>query len=225
MKPQASPLSLFLALCLATVPALRAEMREFEDSTGRKLQAEVLGIEGESVKVKLKSGKTTTIPLSKFSEIDKSYLGRWEKENAASQKAKLSAEAEAKRIAEIPAKMEAYCRSQMGVQVGNGECWTLADEAFKACGLKRPGDDMRVWGRLVDWKKEALLPGDIVEYRTAKFSNGNSTGPEHTAVVTKGGKRGMMIAEQNWGGNKTVHEAPFNPKELVSGEMMIYRPQ
>lgn len=44
-------------------------------------------------------------------------------------------------------------------------------------------------------------------------------------MVIKGGKRNITIAEQNWSGNKTVHEAPFNPKELVSGEIMIYRPQ
>ncbi len=224
MKSQAS-LRLFLAFSIATCLPLRAEMREFEDSTGRKLQAEVLGIEGDSAKMKLKSGKVTTIPLEKFSEIDKSYLKCWAQENADAQKAKQSAEAEQKRIAEIPAKMEAYCRSKMGVQVGNGECWTLADEAFKACGLQRPSGEMRVWGRLVDWKKEELLPGDVVEYRSAKFQNGSSTGPEHTSVVTKGGKRNVMIAEQNWSGNKTVHEAPFNPKELVSGEIMIYRPQ
>ena len=43
--------------------------------------------------------------------------------------------------------------------------------------------------------------------------------------MIKGGKRGIMIAEQNWGGNKTVHEAEFKPKGLVSGGIMIYRPQ
>lgn len=44
-------------------------------------------------------------------------------------------------------------------------------------------------------------------------------------MVVRGGKRGIMIAEQNWGGNKTVREAEFNPKGLISGEIMIYRPQ
>lgn len=176
MKPKLLRVPLILAILVAVCPVLRAEIREFEDPTGRKLQAEVIGIEGDSVEVKLKSGKVTKVPMAKFSEIDKSYLKRWQEEHADAEKAKQSAEAEKKRIAEIPIKMEAYCRSQMGKQVGNGECWTLANEAFNACGLKRPGGDLRVWGRLVDWKKEELLPGDIVEYRTAKFDNGGTTG-------------------------------------------------
>lgn len=215
----------FLAAGLIATAQLHAETRIFEDSGGRKLEAEVLGVSGDTVELKLKSGKVSKLSISKFSEIDKSYLRRWEEEHVDAEKAKKSAEAEKKRIAEIPAKMEAYCRGQMGKQVGNGECWTLADEAFKACGLKRPGGDLRVWGRLVDWKKEELLPGDIVEYRSAKFDNGSSTGPEHTSVVIKGGKRGIMIAEQNWSGNKTVRETGFDPKGLNSGEIMIYRPQ
>ena len=108
--------------------------------------------------------------------------------------------------------------------MGDGECWTLADEAFKACGLQRPGEDARVWGRLLDLKKEKIEAGDIVEYRAAKFSDGGSTGPEHTSVVVKGGRRERAtIAEQNWG-EKTVREAPFDAGALVEGQVMVYRP-
>ncbi len=118
-----------------------------------------------------------------------------------------------------------FCKSKLGKQVGNGECWTLADEAFKACGLKRPGADMRVWGKIVDHKKEKLQPGDIVEFRSARFSDGGFTAPEHTAVVVKGGKRSIVVAEQNWGGNKTVHERAMDLGGLVSGTLIIYRPE
>ena len=43
------------------------------------------------------------------------------------------------RAVEIPAKLTAYCKEKAGQQAGNGECWTLADEACKACGLQHPG--------------------------------------------------------------------------------------
>jgi|GEM_PF-6266008 len=37
----------------------------------------------------------------------------------------------------------------------------------------------------------------------------------------------LIIAEQNWGGVKKVHECEceFNPAGLLSGEMMFYRPE
>src|SRR5436190_5805959 len=59
-------------------------------------------------------------------------------------------------------KLVEYCKGKKGQQVGNGECWTLADEAFKAHALQRPGGALRVWGRVVDPKKERPEPGDIV---------------------------------------------------------------
>jgi hypothetical protein len=137
-----------------------------------------------------------------------------------------AAEADArKRAAEIELKMAAYCRKQLGRRVGNGECWTLADEAFKACGLKRPGQEPRVWGRLLDLGKEEMRAGDIVEYRSARFANGAFTGPEHTAVVVRGGRRKATVAEQNWSGHKTVRETEFDPGALVAGKVMVYRPE
>ena len=56
-------------------------------------------------------------------------------------------------------------------------------------------------------------------------TNGSSTGPAHTSVVVKGGRRGRATsAEQNWSGHKTVREAPFDSRSLIEGEVMVYRP-
>jgi hypothetical protein len=121
-------------------------------------------------------------------------------------------------------RIAAYCIAQKGRKVGNGECWTLADEAFKSAGARRPGSDMRVWGRRVDPAREAIKPGDVVEFRSARFSDGIITGSEHTAVVVEGGSQeAFTIAEQNWG-RKTVRFREMNATTLVSGKLMIYRP-
>lgn len=121
-------------------------------------------------------------------------------------------------------RVAAYCVAQKGRKVGNGECWTLADEAFKSAGARRPGRDMRVWGRRVDPVKETIKPGDIVEFQSARFSDGIITGSAHTAVVVKGGGReGFTIAEQNWG-RKTVRLREMSLTTLVSGKVMVYRP-
>lgn len=122
-------------------------------------------------------------------------------------------------------RIAAYCIAQSGRKVGNGECWTLADEAFKSAGTKRPGHDMRVWGRVVDPSREVVKPGDVVEFRSARFSDGIVTGSAHTAVVVKSGTEGKFtIAEQNWG-KKTVRFREMTSTNLIGGEMVVYRPE
>lgn len=203
----------------------RCETRQFTDVDGRHLEAEIVSATASKVEVKLKSGKTARIDLERLSEDDRNYVKEWLAGMDAEAKERMAKEATARRAAEIPEMITKFCKGKLGKQVGNGECWTLADEAFKACGLKRPGADMRVWGKIVDHQKEKLQPGDIVEFRSARFSDGSYTAPEHTAVVVKGGKRGIVVAEQNWGGNKTVHERPMDLGGLVSGTLIIYRPE
>lgn len=121
-------------------------------------------------------------------------------------------------------RIAAYCVSKSGQRVGNGECWTLADAAFKSSGARRPGTDMRVWGRVVDPAKEVIKAGDVVEFRSARFSDGIITGSAHTAVVVKGGNPDKFtIAEQNWG-KKTVRMREMSLNTLVSGKVTVYRP-
>lgn len=125
------------------------------------------------------------------------------------------------------ARIAAYCVKQAGKTVGNGECWTLADEAFKASGVKRPGINARVWGREVNPAKESLRRGDVLEFQSAKFYDGHTTvttGPAHTAVVVTGGSRhDFTIAEQNWG-KRTVRIRTMDLTKLTGGKVRVYRP-
>jgi hypothetical protein len=120
-------------------------------------------------------------------------------------------------------RIASYCVAQRGRSVGNGECWTLADEAFKSAGARRPGSDMRVWGRVVNPAKESLKPGDVIEFQSAWFTDGTITGSAHTAVVVKGGGwEHATIAEQNWG-KKNVRIREMNLAGLRSGIFKVYR--
>ena len=168
------------------------------------------------VGVRRNDGQKFVLMLDKLSDDDRTWLKA--KENAAAAKEQAAA---------VQAAIVKWCKSQNGQQVGNGECWTLANEAFKNCGAKRPGGDLRGWGRKLDFPKEKPQPGDIVEYRKASFSNGSRTGEKHTAVVTGLGKKkgSLLISEQNWNGVKKVREVEFDPATLTSGEMMFYRPE
>ncbi len=122
-------------------------------------------------------------------------------------------------------KIAAYCVASKGRKVGNGECWTLANEAFKSAGARRPGADLRVWGRKVDPVREGLKQGDVIEFQSARLSdNSYITGSNHTAVVVEGGPiNHFVIAEQNWG-RKTVRLWTMDLTKLSSGKASVYRP-
>lgn len=117
-----------------------------------------------------------------------------------------------------------FCRKNNGLKVGDGECWTLANEAFKATGKRRPGAATRVWGRVVDYKAEGVRPGDIVEFKSALFPGGYITGSKHTAIVAQGGKDQIIIAEQNMAGSRNVAFRPINLNSKIRGNVTVYRP-
>lgn len=198
----------------------------FTDTQGRKITAELQMVQDGNITLKRSDGKVFTIPLEKLCEEDQAFVLDWEK-NHASEMEEHAAKVEAERVAaEARLKIAAFCKNNMGKQVGNGECWTLADEAFKASGAERPAGQSRVWGRLVDFEKEPIEPGDVVEFLAAQISGYGTTGPNHTAVVVKGGRRGQCtVAEQNWGGVKKVRETSLDLRGLVSGQVMVYRPE
>jgi len=122
------------------------------------------------------------------------------------------------------AKIVKFVKSNKGKKVGDGECWALAHEAFRAAGIKqrdRPG--VRVWGRLVDWKKESVQPGDILELRSAVFPYFR-TGEYHTSVIVSEGNGGKFkTLEQNIYGKKYVVRNKYDLKTLSKGSVFVYR--
>ena len=206
------------AILLLPLSAIAGESRVFTDATGRQVEAELVDCSGTTVTLQTKDGRKSTLPMERFSPDDREFIRNWRTTTD-------QAAAAAKRAVELPAALVDWCKARIGQQVGNGECWTLADEAFKACGARRPGGDLRVWGPQIHPKTDKIHPGDIVEFRSAKFKDGSATGPEHTAVVVAVvSRRKIVIAEQNWSNHKTVHERTFNPDDLSSGDLMFYRP-
>ena len=128
-------------------------------------------------------------------------------------------------MGEAATSVAGFCKANAGKKVGDGQCWALANEAFKASGKSRPTRDMRVWGRLVNFLREPVQAGDVVEFQSARFSEGVITGRNHTAVVIAGGRgEKFTIAEQNVSGRKKVSFRDMSLKTLVAGKVMVYRP-
>ena len=73
-----------------------------------------------------------------------------------------------------------------GRKVGNGQCWTLAEQARKKVGIERRGS--RDWGKKVDIKD--VLPGDVME-----IDRGGETA--HTAVVYSNDRGKIYLIHQN----------------------------
>lgn len=150
-------------------------------------------------------------------------------------------------------KIIAFCRQNLGQQVGQGECAQLVEEAYKNCGAQRRGKDDPnegdyTWGKLVavleikddkpvlTGKLTDLQAGDVIQFRDCHFEGPLRDGrrgryrqkaDHHTAVVTSTGDNGQIVhvIQQNEGGNHKVTEATLYLRDLKAGWLRFYRPQ
>ena len=121
----------------------------------------------------------------------------------------------------------AFARKNLGVQVGNGECWTLAADAMRAAGAGRP--DRYVFGRELE-PDEPIAPGDVLHFDAVKIVEGRRTltlgSPDHVAVISQVlGPNRVRILHQNFGGKRTVMELDLNLAAMTEGKTKIYRVQ
>jgi hypothetical protein len=143
------------------------------------------------------------------------------------------ARAPAEAVVSINQKVVQFARAHLGQQVGNGECWTLADRALQAAGAQRPGRSgypTYVFGKQISL--QALQPGDIIQFEGAYFKHHGPNGswssnefPHHTAVVAR--VRGTRIAllHQNVGGKRTVQAGVIDLADFRRGTLRYFRPQ
>lgn len=140
-----------------------------------------------------------------------------------------------------------FAETNMGSQVGNGECWTLAERALQNAGARtsteimgRIGADANyVWGDAV--AMGSLEVGDIIQFRNYTYRFNRSDGswneesrPHHTAIVAAVVSAGVVdVFECNVNGSRNVQRnrlylqtgAISGGGVTVSGQMWYYRPQ
>jgi hypothetical protein len=130
-------------------------------------------------------------------------------------------------------KVVQFARASLGKKVGNGECWTLADQALRHASARRPGRDglaVYAFGRQLGGR-EKLLPGDILQFEKAEFYHKDQKGwsshsmPHHTAVIYKVAGSKVTLLHQNVGGKKTVQTATIDLAERTKGTVTMFRPQ
>lgn len=127
-------------------------------------------------------------------------------------------------------KIVSYVKSVIGKQVDRGECWDLANQALSQNNAKWDGE--YVYGNLLDLKKDAVYPGDIIQFKNVKvtYTVGNTkykeTMAHHTAIVYKVISKGKYeLAHQNTGfSGRKVGLSTLDLSTIVKGKLFIYRP-
>lgn len=135
-----------------------------------------------------------------------------------------------------------FAKSQIGKQVGQGECAHLVIAALNAAGAKTtidygssgPEKDY-VWGTPVAKYNDAQ-PGDLLQFRDVRIKseilvNGQKRIrtafiSHHSSIVLKNlGKGKLQVLEQNVNGVKTVRVSDWNLADQQGGKIWIYRPE
>lgn len=120
-----------------------------------------------------------------------------------------------------------FAEKSFNQQVGNGECWTLADAALRHGSAGRPKNGAG-FGRLLG-PGEDPSPGDIVQFEGARFEPTATSFfvmPHHTAIVSEvHGRQRVVLLHQNFGSSgKRVSRLPLDLGTLTAGTVDVYRP-
>jgi len=121
------------------------------------------------------------------------------------------------------AKILQFARDHLGQQVGNGECWTLAEDALIYAGAK-PANQY-VFGDAIPLS--SAQPGDILQFESVILIGANYWmilgTPHHTAIVDQiqGGQ--IQMLNQNVNGVLRVQYSTINLADLHSGTITAYR--
>lgn len=142
----------------------------------------------------------------------------------------LPVQSNCKNVPELNQKVLDFAKTRQKKKVGNGECWTLAAEALKSVGAK--WDGMYRFGNEVDYQKDCIFPGDIVQFEDIylKYEKNGEKWEEdmshHTAIIyeVKGTGVYTLIHQNNWQTGKKVGITDFDAKNITKGTFQVFRP-
>lgn len=143
----------------------------------------------------------------------------------------LCAFSQEKALPDLNRRIVEQVRSLEGQKVGRGECWDLAAQVLNDNSAK--WDGLYGFGQLVDWRKNEVLPGDIVQFegvsveRRTENSIHRESFMHHTAVVLAvNGTGAFTLAHQNFGpSGRKVSFHDLSMAEVRSGKVTFYRPE
>lgn len=122
-------------------------------------------------------------------------------------------------------KVLEFSKKNLGKKIERGECWDLANSALNYANAKWEAPFN--FGDKIDYKKQDLLPGDILQFTNVKFvfTNGSASFPKHTAVVYKANKNKVTLLHQNFNNKRYVDTLSINFENIKNGKIEAYRPK
>ncbi|KAK9390384.1 hypothetical protein V1515DRAFT_590175 [Lipomyces mesembrius] len=138
-----------------------------------------------------------------------------------------------------------FVEANVGRQIGNGECWTVAKESLKASGAMESCGfihGVEIWSSnsatgARSGDEEMLRRGDILQFNSARFRSSGPSGriveekyvgaPDHTAVIVAVHSVAPLVVtvlEQNVGGVRSVQQGSYVFSEMTDGSVAAYRP-
>ncbi len=134
-----------------------------------------------------------------------------------------------------------YAEAEVGTQVGDGQCGSLAIGALNFAGAKSNFDRMDpngdfAWGQLGttltarSHDVSQVRPGDVIQFRNAQtvtrngYSTSWQTADHHTAIVESVSGTTITVLNQNVNGQLTVQRGTWNVADLTGGTMWVYHP-
>ena len=118
-------------------------------------------------------------------------------------------------------KIVEFAVQHIGEKVGDGQCWGLANLAYRHAGIRHRGG--YVWGRRIHWQTEGVRPGDIIQFENARYPYAY-TDENHTAIILKvAGRSSVKVAHQHWNNIYRVTTTTIPLTYLRSGSQTVYR--
>ncbi|KAK9377140.1 uncharacterized protein V1513DRAFT_437423 [Lipomyces chichibuensis] len=202
------------------------------------------------------AGNTKTIMLSvRFPDLSRTKfrieVDRYDDNNVSAQRVDFpppgrpsasDLEAAATSFGENVAK---FVEANVGRQIGDGECWTVAKESLKASGAMESCGfihGVEIWSSnpttgAKSGDEEMLRRGDILQFKSARFSSSGQSGrlveekyvgaPDHTAVIVAVHSVAPVVVtvmEQNVGGVRSVRQGSYVFSDMLEGSVVAYRP-
>jgi hypothetical protein len=128
-----------------------------------------------------------------------------------------------------------YANGVLNSQVGDGECWALANAALAGAGARTPGTGglgTYEFGQLVftgpgGSPSSYVLPGDIIQFDNVELAYADGAHysfPKHTAIVSRINGLVFTVIEQNSNGKRYVTEGTYDLGRATKGKYYVYRP-
>lgn len=189
-------LPVLLLLTLLAPCVFAQDQREWKDTQGRTIEATYLAVEGDAVKLKLSSGKTSLVPLAKLSEADR----HWVKERQSPRKPVAPATTSPGLIADPRATLEDIAKATNWAPLTD-----LGDKLPPGVTPPPPSDEQAIIPLRLDGRSFFIRADGSEAFPQHKF---NTTTPfrEDLAWVSMGELKGFINREGNFviGGDSKV---------------------